>query len=96
MFFYNWYVASFFAFSDFFTSVFERLDQSWALKVTARNLFRPLYQDRTIVGFILGFLFRLVRLAIGAVLYGVVLVVSASLYLILAALPVAAIWYSFS
>lgn len=96
MFFYNWYIASFFAFSDFFTSVFEALDQTWALRVTARYLFRPLYQDRTIVGFVLGFIFRLGRLIIGSMLYGGVFIVGVSLYLAFAAIPVLIILYGFS
>jgi len=68
----DWYVNSFVAFWDFLLKTLNRLDKTLAIKVTFRHWLEPLYQDRTIVGYILGFIFRTLRIAIAAVIYLVV------------------------
>lgn len=66
----------------------EDIDQTIALKVTWRNIFQPLYQEYNAIGYVLGFIFRSIRLVIGGVLYGVVLVIAAAAYLVWAGIPV--------
>ncbi|MBI2013480.1 MAG: hypothetical protein HYS87_01495 [Candidatus Colwellbacteria bacterium] len=68
-FFNHWYVGGFRAFSHFTLGFFERLDKTFALKVNLRNFFKPLYQDRSFIGYALGFVFRTTRLFITLVVY---------------------------
>jgi len=87
-FFEHWYIESFRAISHFMLNVFEGLDKYFALRVTLRNIFKPLYQDRTFIGYILGFIFRSMRLVITSVVYSFVFVVSLGLYLLWLFIPV--------
>lgn len=83
----HWYVDSFFTYSHFVISRLEDIDQTIALKVTWRNLFQPLYQERNIIGYALGFIFRSIRLIIGGVVYGSIIVVAAAIFLVWAGIP---------
>lgn len=65
----HWYINSFFVWSNFVISVLERLDRFFALKITWRHLFEPLYQDRSFLGYVLGFIFRSGRLIFGILVY---------------------------
>ncbi|MBD3238201.1 MAG: hypothetical protein GF332_00980 [Candidatus Moranbacteria bacterium] len=46
----------------------------WATYVTARNLFEPLYQDYTVMGRVLGPIFRIGRVLIGIVIHLILLI----------------------
>ena len=63
------------------------MDQSIAFKVTLRNLFQPMYQERNIIGYVLGFIFRSLRLIFGMIIYGSVIVVAALIFLVWAGIP---------
>lgn len=63
------------------------MDQSIAFKVTWRNLFQPMYQERNITGYVLGFIFRAIRLVIGGTIYGVVILVAVAVFLAWAGIP---------
>ena len=69
-------------------NLLESLERTFAFHVTLRHFFEPLYQDRTILGHVLGFVFRTVRLAGGAVIYFLVICAAVVLYLGWAAFPV--------
>lgn len=84
----HWYVDSFMHYSRFVIARLEDMDQTIALKVTWRNLFQPMYQERNIIGYTLGFIFRSIRLVIGGMLYGVVIVAAAAAFLLWAGIPV--------
>lgn len=83
----HWYVRSFWLYGHFILSVLEKFDRRLAFKITLRHLFEPLYQDRTIVGYILGFIFRSLRLIGGAVIYALLIVAAAIIYLAWLAVP---------
>lgn len=68
-FFHHWYVDGPRYFAHGFISFLERLDQTLAIRITFRYLFQPLYKDYTIIGRILGFIFRSIRIAIGLAVY---------------------------
>ncbi|MCL5004806.1 MAG: hypothetical protein M1170_02600 [Patescibacteria group bacterium] len=87
-FFRHWYVNGFFVYSHFIVSFLEKLDRFFALKITWRYLFQPLYQERNIIGYILGFVFRLGRLLVGGAVYLAIIAGAAGLYLIWLAFPV--------
>jgi len=88
----HWYVDSFLGTSHFMLDVFERLDRTFALKINARNLFKPLYQDATAVGYILGFLLRSLRVIIGSAVYFFVFLLSVVIYLAWLAVPLLIVW----
>ena len=83
----HWYVRSVRIYSNFILTRFERLDRKFAWMVTFKNLFQPLYKDYTIIGYTIGFLFRLVRLLIASVVYSVFFCIAVFVYLIWLAIP---------
>jgi len=64
----------------------------FAVVLTVRHLFEPLYQDKTVMGYILGFIFRTLRASIGLVVYAFTTVVVFTFYLLWLALPAFAIY----
>ena len=83
----HWYVGGFLAIARRTLTILERLDQTLALWVTVRYLFKPLYQDYSAIGYILGFIFRATRLCVGGAVYLVIVAIAAALYLGWALLP---------
>ena len=65
----HWYVNSFYIFSHGAISLLQLLDEKLALAINLRLWFKPLYQDYTIIGYILGFLFRTLRIGVAVALY---------------------------
>lgn len=68
-FFRHWYVKSAKIYFNFVLERLERLDYFFAWRITARHLFHPLYRDYSLVGYVLGFVFRSVRLAAASAVY---------------------------
>ena len=69
-------------------NLFEGLDRSLALKVNFRNIFKPLYQDRNIISYILGFFFRGTRVFIAIVVYIFIFGITAVLYIAWLLIPI--------
>jgi len=86
-FFKHWYYNSFRIYAHFIVSLLETFDRTIALRVTFTNLFEPLYQERNIIGYLLGFIFRSLRLLLGTILYVIVIVIAVTLYLAWLAIP---------
>jgi hypothetical protein len=83
----HWYVGSFVFIWKKLLSALERLDRVFAVKITIRHWLEPLYQDKTIVGCVLGFIFRTLRVFFGGIFYVVIFAVGMGIYLVWAALP---------
>ncbi|MFA5386613.1 MAG: hypothetical protein WC297_03045 [Candidatus Paceibacterota bacterium] len=94
-FFNHWYVDSFYVFSQALFSFLEGLDRFFAFKITIKHFFNPLYQDRTVIGYTLGFVFRLVRVLIGFVFYVFLIVLFLIIYLAWLAIPLFIIYQIF-
>jgi len=88
-FFHHWYVDGSRALLHRFVSFFENLDQTFALYITLRYFWKPLYGDYTIVGRILGFIFRSLRLLLGGAIYLCLAFLMLAIYLAWLALPFA-------
>lgn len=88
----HWYIKSFFIYSHFVVSQLEKLDKFLAFKITLRNLFKPLYQDYSFLGYVLGFIFRVARLILGGIIYAVVFVLAIIIYIVWLAVPVYVIY----
>ncbi len=84
----HWYIKSFFIYSHFIVSLLEKIDGVFAFKITLRNLFRPLYGDYSVLGYILGFIFRSGRLIVGGTAHLLIIVMAIILYFIWLAAPI--------
>ncbi len=88
----DWYLGGFKVFIHAALNAFEKLDQVFALKVTLRYMFRPLYQDRSVIGYALGFFFRAIRALTGALVYAALWLVFTAAYIAWAATPLGLIY----
>ena len=71
-FFRHWYADGFRAFVKAFLRLLSALDRALAFRVSVKNLFSPMYQDKSFIGYVFGFLFRLVRISVALATYAVV------------------------
>jgi hypothetical protein len=83
----HWYVTSFRKYSDFVLNFLSRVDYYLAWKITLRHLFQPLYRDYTFLGYVLGFIFRSVRLLTAGIIYVFLFAVIAGLYIFWLSVP---------
>lgn len=88
----HWYKDGFFFFFRRLINFLERLDRYFALRVTLHYLFQPLFQNHTFIGYVLGFIFRGIRLAIGGFVYFLIILAWFGLYLTWAAVPLGIIY----
>ena len=86
-FFVHWYVDGIRFFWHRCLLIFGRLEQSLALRITMHHLFEPLYKDYSIVGWILGPIFRLGRVLIAGFAYLVLFGFSFAVIALWTALP---------
>jgi len=86
-FFHHWYVDGSRVLAHRFVSAFEIMDRDIALKVTVRYFFQPLYRDYTVIGRVLGVIFRTIRIVLGLVVYLVAAVFFLCVYLVWIAIP---------
>lgn len=93
-FFHHWYADGSKVFFNYFFSFLERLDQRFAVKITLRYFFHPLYGDYTIIGRILGVFFRSARIIIGTAVYLFFAVIFLIIYLLWLLVPVIIILYA--
>jgi len=84
----HWYIKSFFIYTNFIVSFLERLDQVLALKITLRHIFQPLYGDYSILGHILGFIFRSSRIIVASFIYLCIILLAIGVYVIWLLLPI--------
>jgi hypothetical protein len=90
-FFHHWYVDGSRYFFHGFISFLENLDRTLAFRMTLRHLFEPLYKDYTVMGRILGPIFRFGRVLVGLVVYVFAGAVFLSIYLFWLILPAVAL-----
>lgn len=95
-FFHHWYVDASRRFLGSFFSLFKTLDETLAIKITLRYFFHPLYGDYTVMGRILGVVFRSGRVALGFVVYVILAVLFLAVYGAWLLFPVALLYYAFS
>ncbi len=91
-FFRHWYKDGFFFFFRGLINFLEQLDRYFALRVTFRYLFQPLYQNYTFIGYVLGFIFRSIRVSIAGLVYLLVILIWLVFYLFWAFIPLGIIY----
>jgi len=94
-FFRHWYIGGFSVIAHQTIGLMERLDRFFAFRVTARYFLKPLYQDYSFIGYVLGFIFRSGRLLIGGLLYIVISLLGLVIYIGWAAIPIYIVYYGF-
>jgi hypothetical protein len=93
-FFHHWYVDGSRAIGRSFIGTMRNVDQSLAVAITLRHFFEPLYRDYSIIGRILGIVFRTVRVLIGGVFYLFLAAIFAVVYLVWLAIPAVILFYA--
>ena len=68
-FFRHWYAGGTRVIAHAFITTLETIDKSLAVEITLHHFFEPLYKDYSIIGRILGIVFRSARVTIGMVVY---------------------------
>jgi hypothetical protein len=84
----HWYWGGFLTISRWLINALELFDRYFALRITLKNLFKPLYQDYTLIGYTLGFVFRFWRLFSGSIVYFFIIIFFAALFLFWAGIPI--------
>ncbi|KKT91202.1 MAG: hypothetical protein UW92_C0016G0011 [Candidatus Jorgensenbacteria bacterium GW2011_GWA2_45_13] len=77
----HWYVKSVRIYWNFVLNRLEELDRFFAWKITFRHLFQPLYKDYSFFGYVLGFIFRFLRLLIASVAYAFIFLIAFIIYI---------------
>lgn len=95
-FFHHWYFHGSKNLAHYFLSIFENIDKTFAVKITLRYFFQPLYKDYSVVGRILGVFFRSARILIGLGVYIFLGAVFLAIYLVWILFLPALIAYTFS
>lgn len=93
-FFHHWYVDGSRAIGRRFMATLTTADQSFAVAITLRHFFEPLYKDYSPVGRIVGIVFRSIRVLIGAACYLIIALAFAAAYLVWLAVPAATLFYA--
>ena len=83
----HWYWGSFRVAGGKLIDLFEKWDKFFALKITLRHWLQPLYQDRTMIGYILGPIFRTGRIIVAASVYLLAAALAALIYFIWLIIP---------
>ncbi|MBI2033479.1 MAG: hypothetical protein HYT13_00025 [Candidatus Liptonbacteria bacterium] len=86
-FFHHWYHDAVRVFNHWVIIFYERLDQTFALRITLKYFFHPLYKDYTIVGRILGVIFRSGRIFLSLIVYSFFGLIFIGFYLLWIVLP---------
>jgi hypothetical protein len=95
-FFRHWYIDSLFFFLRVFIKKLYFLDRLFALRVSFKNIFKPMYQDNSFIGYVMGFLFRSIRIAAALITYSFVVLLLLPAYLVWAAIPLYLLMRSFN
>jgi hypothetical protein len=93
-FFHHWYIDGSRAIARHFMKALTNADRSLALKITIQHFFEPLYKDYSVVGRILGVIFRTFRILIGLVAYVFLAAFFLLIYFIWIAIPALTLYYA--
>lgn len=88
----HWYVKSGKIYWNFIINQFEKIDYKLAWKITIKNIFKPLYKDYSVMGYILGFIFRSLRVVFSSIVYVIYFVFALGLYILWLLMPAVVIY----
>jgi hypothetical protein len=93
-FFHHWYVDGSRYLGHKFLNLLLDMDKTLAIQITMRHFFEPLYRDYSVIGRILGVIFRTGRVIVGAVFYLFITILFFFVYIIWIAAPIVPILYA--
>ena len=77
----NWYVASLIFISKKTVNLLTSLDLFFALKITINHIFSPLYQDYTLISYIISIPIRIVMIISAIIIYILVIILAITIYI---------------
>lgn len=86
-FFRHWYYHGFLRATHWTYNILERLDRIFALRITVKNWFQPLFQDYSLIGYLWGFIFRTARIFAALAAYGIVILAALGIFILWALIP---------
>jgi hypothetical protein len=92
----HWYVDGTRAFAHRFVTTIEDFDQTFAVGITIRHFFEPLYKDYSIVGRILGLIFRPLRVLLGLTVYLGIAGIFLAAYAVWFSVPLVILYYAWT
>lgn len=87
-FFHHWYIGASRYFLRGLFSFLTQLDSTFAVHITVRHFFEPLYKDYSPIGRIVGIIFRSGRVLIGSVIYIVLTAIFLAAYVAWLLVPI--------
>jgi len=91
-FFHHWYIDGSRVMGNWFMATLAATDQAFAIKITLRYFFQPLYKDFSVIGRIMGVVFRTGRIIVGGIAYLLIAAAFGIAYVVWLAIPVALLW----
>lgn len=91
----HWYVKSGKIYSNFVLNKLTQIDEVLALRITWNHLLEPLFKDYSIIGRILGFIFRTIRLIVAGIIYIFIFAIAIFAYFLWLLIPPAVVWQFF-
>ena len=88
----HWYLDGFFAVARNVGLLLRALEKNLALKINLYFIFEPLYQERNIYGYGIGFLYRSMKLLFGGLVYAVIVLCGVAVYALWALVPLYSIY----
>jgi hypothetical protein len=95
-FFHHWYIDASRVFFHRFVSILEDLDYTFAVHITLRHFFEPLYKDYSIIGRIMGVVFRSLRVIIGGAIYLLIAILFLCAYVAWLSLPLTIVFMTYA
>lgn len=89
---YHWYVRGFQKTANWTMNQLEKFDYAFAVKINLQNIFQPLYQDYSFLGYVLGFILRSFRILVAMVFYISFSIVCFLGFMVWAATPIFAVY----
>lgn len=84
----HWYFDSLLFLYGRLLGILRKLERKFAIKINIHFIFQPLYQERSIMGYVLGFLFRSLRITVGVLLYFLIIILFAMIYFMWFFIPI--------
>ncbi len=91
----HWYVKSGKIYSNFVLNKLTQIDEVLALRITWNHLLEPLFKDYSIIGRVLGFIFRTIRLIVAGIIYIFIFAIAIFAYFLWLLIPPAVVWQFF-
>jgi len=87
LFFVRWYQGGFLTIYGWWLQFVRACERRLAIRINVHFLFQPLYQEYNVFGYVLGFLYRFLKIVFGGMLYVFSACIACGVYVVWAAVP---------